>query len=200
MSERTEGQATKHEKPQTDSPALHTSRTARALARHRGHALRWLVLGVVVTAVCVVAAWLGATRGIEWIEGVGSRLAAGGVVCIGLGASGLYANSRMRRFLKAGPWLTRRAHQFPPSRWKGAGVVLRDPSGELCPLLVLATRQRARQAVAEQDGSVWWCPGPGGRGVLVHPDGDELLYVRPPFTSWGRRTRVEDAKKAGLGA
>lgn len=199
MSQRTEGQATAPGESEPGPPALDTSRTARALADHRGHALRWLVIGVVVTAVCVVAAWMGATRGIEWIEGVGSRLAAGGVVCTCLGASGLYANARMRRILQAGPWLSRRAHQFPPSRWKGAGIVLREPSGELCPLIVLATRQRARHVVAEQDDSVW-CPGPGGRGVLVRPDGDDLLYARPPFTSWGRRTRIEDAKKAGLGA
>lgn len=200
MSEHTEGQATARVVPEPGPPALHTSRTARALARHRGRALRWLVIGVVLTAVCVVAAWMGANRGIEWIEGVGSRLATGGVVCIGLAASGLYANARMRQILKAGPWLLRRAHQFPPSRWKGAGIVLRDPSGALCPLLVLATRHRARHIVAERDDSVWWCPGAGGRGVLVRPDGDELLYARPPFTAWGRRTRVEDAKKAGFGA
>ncbi|MEU6001033.1 hypothetical protein ABZ837_24790 [Streptomyces sp. NPDC047197] len=181
-------------------PALHTAVTARGLARHRSRSLRWLVLGILVTAVCVVAAWWGAASGIEWLEGVGSRLAAAGVVILGLGASGLYANARMRQILAAGPWLTRRAHQFPPSRLKGVGVVLRDPHGGLCPLLVLSTRQRYQHAMTGPDGTLWWCPGPGGRGVLVRPDGHELLYARTPFTAWGRRTRIEDARRAGLDA
>lgn len=206
MSERNEGQAGTPVGSMTDTedgegePALHAPRTARALAGHRRHSLRWLLIGIIVTVVSVAAAWAGAVSGIEWLRGVGSRLAAAGVVVVGLGAGGLYTNARMRRILKAGPWLTLGAHQFPPHRWKGAGVVLRDPSGELRPLLILATRRRVRRAVTGPEGTVWWCQGPGGRGVLVRPDGDELLYARPPFTAWGRRTRILDAKKAGLAA
>lgn len=179
-------------------PALHTPRTARALARHRSRSLRWLVISAVATTLFAVATWTGSVRGIEWMEGVGARLTAAGVVSLGLGACGLYANARMRQILKAGPWLTRRAHQFPPHRLKGVGIVLRDPSGALCPLIVLATRQRQQDAVEGPEGALWWCPGPKGRGVLVRPDGHELLYARPPLTRWGRRTRIEDAKKAGL--
>ncbi|MGW6274083.1 hypothetical protein [Streptomyces sp. NPDC055060] len=181
-------------------PALHHPRTARALARHRGRSLRWLAVGVLMTIVFGGAAWTGSHRGIEWLKNVGSPLLAAGLVCLALGVCGLYANVRMRQSLKTGPWLTRRAHQFPPSRLKGVGLVLLDPSGALCPLLILATRQRHQRALTGSEDTLWWCPGPTGRGVLVRPEGDELLYARPPFTTWGRRTRIEDATRAGLGA
>lgn len=205
MDERNEGRTRSEDVPgaaddDVAPSALHAPRTARALARHHGRSLRWLVFGTVVTTVCVVAVWVGTDRDIGWLEGVGSRLAAVGVVLLALGACGLYANVQMRQILTAGPWSTRRAHQFPSSRLKGVGVVLREPSGELRPLLVLSTRQRYRHTAPGPEGTLCWCPGPGGRGVLVRPGGDELLYARPPFTGWGRRTRIEDAERAGLGA
>ncbi|MER7176218.1 hypothetical protein [Streptomyces mesophilus] len=106
----------------------------------------------------------------------------------------------VRKVLSAGPWQVCAAVVFPVAKGLGR-IVLRDPeSGEL---IVVSVRSgslfRTRlPGEDERTTALWWCAGPGGRGVVSGPGRSAPFCVRAVRSARIRDRLIREAIRRRL--
>ncbi len=106
----------------------------------------------------------------------------------------------VRKVLSAGPWQVCAAAVFPVA--KGVGrIVLRDPeSGE--PIVVsVSSGPLFRTRLPDEDErttALWWCGGPGGRGVASGPGRAPPFCVRAVRSARIRDRLIREATQRRL--
>ncbi|MBC9719723.1 hypothetical protein H9Y04_45445 [Streptomyces sp. TRM66268-LWL] len=121
------------------------------------------------------------------LPGAGVWAGGLGLTAWGIGLCALRNHWRMRRVLRAHPWVACTA-AVRPSVWSGPSVVLRAPTNDsVFVRSVVAVRQRWHLAEPDARGRLWWCGDASGGGVLMRPSGGDLLWARDVGTARAQR-------------